>query len=377
MTSASPPGATSLVAHVHRRLLDEPGEDLAAAAERHARALAPLLSGAERARVVDAALAQANGLGPLEPLLADPLVTEVMVNAGTEVWVERAGQVERRPSLEEGLVELLIERILAPLGLRVDRTSPLVDARLPDGSRVHAAIPPVAIDGPCLAVRRFSSAAIPLEAFAAPAVVELLREVVHRRLNVVVSGATSSGKTTLLNALVSAVPSTERIITIEDAAELHLDAPHVVRLESRPPSIEGLGEITVRALVRAALRLRPDRLVIGEVRGAEALDMVMALNTGHDGSFTTCHGNSPDDTIRRIEAMVLMGAPAWPPAVAADHVRQSVDVVVHLVRGHGGHRRVADVVEVGRAEGAALGESLSLLDGSTVVREPSRTRLAR
>jgi pilus assembly protein CpaF len=333
-----------------------------------------LLSSTERARVVDAALAQTHGLGPLEPLLADPLVTEIMVNGGTEVWVERAGRVERQPSLEEGLVELLIERILAPLGLRVDRTSPLVDARLPDGSRVHAAIPPVAIDGPCLAVRRFSADGIPLDAFAAPGVVELLHEVVRRRLNVVVSGATSSGKTTLLNALVAGVHPTERIITIEDAAELRLGAPHVVRLESRPPSIEGLGEVTLRALVRAALRLRPDRLVIGEVRGAEALDMVMALNTGHDGSFTTCHGNSPDDTLRRIEAMVLMGAPAWPPAIAAEHMRQSIDVVVHLGRGHGGHRRVAEIVEVGRSDGRGPGGSRQLARGDAFMGEPSRTR---
>ena len=335
-----------LVGLVHRRLLDEPSSDLGAAAERHVRALAPLLPRDERTRVVGAALAQAQGLGPLEPLLADRSVTEILVNAGTEVWVERAGRLERREPLAEGVATLLIERIVSPLGLRIDRVSPMVDARLPDGSRFHAVIPPVAVDGPCLAIRRFAAGGIPLTAFAAPAVVRLLASLVERRANVVVSGATSSGKTTLLNALLGEVPAGERIVTIEDAAELRLATAHVVRLEARPASIEGLGEVPIRALVRGALRLRPDRLVVGEVRGAEALDMVMALNTGHDGSFTTCHGNGPEDALSRIEAMVLMGAPAWPPQIARDHVRRSIDVVIHLHRGQGGQRVVSEVVEV-------------------------------
>jgi pilus assembly protein CpaF len=339
--------ANGLVARVHQRLLDEPGTDLAAAVARHARSLAPLLPSAQQREVIGAALAHVQGLGPLEPLLADPDVTEIMVNAGTDVWVERGGHLEPRPPLPDGLAALLIERVIAPLGLRIDRTSPLIDARLADGSRVHAVIPPVAIDGPCLAVRRFAADGVPLAAFAAPAVVELLVGLVRARANLVVSGATSTGKTTMLNALVAEIPRGERIITIEDAAELRLDTPHVVRLEARPPSVEGFGEVTVRTLVRAALRLRPDRLVVGEVRGAEALDMVMALNTGHDGSFTTCHGNGPEDALRRIEAMVLMGAPTWPHATASEHVRRSVDVVVHLVRGREGRRRVAEVAEVG------------------------------
>jgi pilus assembly protein CpaF len=197
---------------------------------------------------------------------------------------------------------------------------------------------------------------------------------VRARANVVVSGATSSGKTTLLNALVSAVPQGERIITIEDAAELRLDTPHVVRLEARPPSVEGFGEVTVRTLVRAALRLRPDRLVVGEVRGAEALDMVMALNTGHDGSLTTCHGNGPEDALRRIEAMVLMGAPTWPHATASDHVRHSVDVVVHLVRGRQGRRRIAEVVEVGRPGDASFEATRLLVHGDEVLAELRRGR---
>jgi pilus assembly protein CpaF len=366
---------TQLVADVHRRLLDEPESDLAAAAERHVRRLAPLLPTDERLRVVDAAVAHATGLGPLEPLIADPSVTEVLVNAGREVWVERDGRLERQPPLAAGVAEVLVERVIAPLGLRLDRLSPMVDARLPDGSRVHAVIPPVAIDGVCLAIRRFTARRIPLEAFASDAVADLLRRLVAGRANIVVSGATSSGKTTLLNALVHTVPLGERIITIEDAAELRLETPHVVRLESRPASVEGVGEVPLRALVRAALRLRPDRLVVGEVRGAEALDMVLALNTGHDGSLSTCHGNGPEDTLRRIEAMVLMGAPTWSPSTAADHVAGSIDVVVHVVRGQGGRRRVGRVVEVARP-GAGSRHGPVLASDDHVVAEPSRARSA-
>jgi pilus assembly protein CpaF len=364
--------APGLVANIHQRLLDDPDPDLQAAANRHARALAPLLPKAERLEVVNAALARAHGLGPLETLVADPEVTEILVNAGTDVWVERKGRLERLPPLPEGLASLLIERVIAPLGLRIDRTSPIVDARLADGSRVHAVIPPVAIDGPCLAIRRFAAAGFPLDRFAAPAVADLLGALVRGRANVVVSGATSSGKTTLLNALVRLVPDGERIITIEDAAELRLDTSHVVRLEARPSSVEGVGEIPLRALVRAALRLRPDRLVVGEVRGPEALDMVLALNTGHDGSLTTCHGNGPDDALRRIEAMVLMGAPSWPHATVRHHVQRSVDVVVHLVRGHQGHRRVAEVIEV--AQPADDEGPRTLVADGVVVAGPRRSR---
>ena len=241
------------------------------------------------ARVV----ARVEGLGPLEPLLADPDVTEVMVNAGRDVWVERSGRLEPAGvALADGQADQLIERIVAPLGLRIDRTAPIVDARLGDGSRVHAVVAPLAIDGTCLCIRRFAARAWPLAAFASDEVVALLGWAVEARCNVVVSGATSSGKTSLLNALAGAVPRRERIITIEDAAELRLPGDHVVRLESRPATAEGVGAVTTRQLLRAALRMRPDRLVVGEVRGAEALDMVQALNTGHDGSLATCHANS-------------------------------------------------------------------------------------
>ena len=367
--AASTPG--SLVGDVHRRLLEDPSGDLAAAADHHVRMLAPLLPSDERRRIVGAALAQAHGRGPLEPLLSDASVTEILVNAGREVWVERRGGLERVEDLADGVAELLIERIVAPLGLRIDRSSPIVEARLADGSRVHAVIRPVAVDGACLAIRRFSAGGIPLPELAPPDVVELLVDLVAARANMVVSGATSSGKTTFLNALLGHVPPGERIVTIEDAAELRVATPHVVRLEARPSSVEGVGEVTVRTLVRAALRLRPDRLVVGEVRGAEALDMVMALNTGHDGSLTTCHSNSPEDTLHRIEAMVLMGAPAWPPSTVRDHVRRSIDVIVHLGRGRDGRRTVTEVVEVA-ADGAAGHRLLAV--GAAVVGAPSRRR---
>ena len=369
---------SGLARQVHRHLVeiavDDATGDLAIEAERHLRTLAPLLPRDEREQVLGAALAQAQGLGPLEPLLADPTVTEILVNAGTEVWVERAGRLERVAELADGAAELLIERIIGPLGLRVDRLRPTVDARLADGSRFHAVIPPVAIDGPCLAVRRFAARALPLSRFAGPRVAELLEELIAHRANMVVSGATSSGKTTLLNALLASVPPGERILTIEDAAELRLATPHVVRLEARPPTVEGAGEVTVRDLVRAALRLRPDRLVVGEVRGAEALDMVLALNTGHDGSLTTCHGNGPAEVLKRIEAMVLMGAPSWPPATAEEHVRRSIDVVIHLARGRDGQRVVEHVMEV--AEPGALPDR-PLAIGDRVVGRPERVRAVR
>jgi pilus assembly protein CpaF len=366
---------TGLAREVHRHLVEvavDDAGDLATEAERHLRTLAPLLPRDDREQVLGAALAHAQGLGPLEPLLADPTVTEILVNAGTEVWVERAGRLERAPELADGAAEVLIERIIGPLGLRVDRLRPTVDARLADGSRFHAVIPPVAIDGACLAIRRFAPRSLPLSSFAAPPVARLLRELVEARANLVVSGATSSGKTTLLNALLGAVPPGERLLTIEDAAELRLDTPDVVRLEARPPTVEGTGEVTVRDLVRAALRLRPDRLVVGEVRGAEALDMVLALNTGHDGSLTTCHGNGPLEVLKRIEAMVLMGAPSWPPATAEEHVRRSIDVVIHLGRGRDGRRVVEDVVEVAEPGGGA---ERVLASGERVVGRLERGRV--
>ena len=308
---------------------------------------APLLGTRQRARVVEELLAEVQGLGPLEPLLADPAVTEVMVNGPNEVWCERAGCLERVPLvLDAPTIEHLIEKVVGPLGLRVDRSSPLVDARLPDGSRVNAVVPPLAVDGPCLTIRRFGARPVPLEAFAPPAVVELLSWAVRARLNLLVSGGTGAGKTTLLNALGGRIPAGERVVTVEDAAELRLPGDHVVRLEARPGNAEGAGAVRVRDLVRNALRMRPDRILVGEVRGPEALDMLQAMNTGHEGSLSTCHANGPADALRRLETMVLMGDVDLPLAAVRAQLDSGLDLVVQVARGPGGTRRVVEVAEV-------------------------------
>jgi pilus assembly protein CpaF len=307
----------------------------------------PLLSPREQARVVGEVLAEVCGLGPLEPILADPEVTEVMVNGPGRVWVERAGRLERVPvSLDTAAIEHLIEKVVAPLGLRIDRSSPLVDARLADGSRVNAVVPPLAVDGPCLTVRRFGARAVPLAAFAPPSVVALLEWAVAARLNVLVSGGTGAGKTTLLNALAGSIPDGERVVTVEDAAELRLPGEHVVRLEARPANAEGAGEVRIRELVRNALRMRPDRIVVGEVRGPEALDMLQAMNSGHEGSLSTCHANSPDDALRRLETMVLMGDVDLPLAAVRAQLDAALDLVVQVARRPDGSRRVVAVAEV-------------------------------
>jgi len=286
-------------------------------------------------------------LGPLGPLLADHAVTEVVVNGGGDVWVERHGRL-RQAVVCLGVDERLglLERLLAPLGRRLDRLSPIVDARLADGSRLAAAVPPVAPDGPCLAIRRPSSVTLELSAFAAPDVAELLVAAVRGRCNIVVSGATSSGKTTLLNALAAWVAPAERVVTLEDVAELRLPLPHVVRLECRPPTADGLGGIDLRTLVRAALRLRPDRLVVGEVRGPEALDMLQALSTGHDGSLTTCHANGALDALGRLELLALLADADLPHRALQEQLHGAIDLVVHVVRGRDGRREVAEVVEL-------------------------------
>lgn len=337
-----------LASVVRRTLATGPADDTAVdvAIEQAVLAGAPLAGRTERTALARRLRAEIVGLGAIDALLDDPTVDEVMVNGGREVWIERHGRIEPFARLEPGRIEAVVERIIAPLGLRLDRTHPVVDARLPDGSRLCAVIPPVAPDGLCCSIRRFRRGRLDVAAFAGPAVAELLGRLVAARCNVVVSGATSSGKTTLLNALTAHVPAEDRVVTIEDTAELALHHAHVVRLEARPALADGPPAVGVRELVRAALRLRPDRLVVGEVRGAEALDMVQALNTGHDGSLTTCHANGAADAVRRIEAMVLMGAPGWPPSVVREQVHASVDVVVHVARRHGVHRVVTDVVEL-------------------------------
>jgi len=298
------------------------------------------------------------------------------------VWIERDGALVGTPLLLRiDEVELLIERVLAPLGRRVDPVSPMVDARLADGSRVNVVVPPLAVDGPCMTIRRFSVRALSLDDLAAPPVAELLRWAVSARSNVVVVGATGSGKTTLLNALAGEVGAAERIITVEDAAELRLPGPHVVRLEARPPSADGVGAVSLRDLVRNALRMRPDRVIVGEVRGPEALDMLQALNTGHDGSLSTCHANGPDDGLRRLETLVLTAGTGLPLDAVRDQLAAAVDLVIHVARGAGGARRVAAVTEVpppeARGEGRLVGRLLTSVDGRRVVDRLGRRRRRR
>lgn len=298
-------------------------------------------------------LDEAVGLGPLEALLADPGITEVMVNRHDEVYVERAGRLSRHDTVfsSEQSVRGVMERIVAPLGRRIDESSPMVDARLPDGSRVNAVIPPIALRGASLTIRKF-----PVKRPRMPDLVrmgtlnedmaELLEMCVRRRKSIVVSGGTGSGKTTLLNILSNAIPDGERIVTIEDAAELRLDHAHLVALEARPPNLEGRGRIDIRDLVRNALRMRPDRIVVGECRGAEAFDMLTAMNTGHEGSLTTLHANSPRDALSRLEAMTLMAGLDLPLAVVREHIASSVDIVVQQARLSDGRRVVTAIVEV-------------------------------
>ncbi|HEX2233803.1 MAG TPA: CpaF family protein [Thermoleophilaceae bacterium] len=315
---------------------------------------------ADRARLRERVRLLATGLGPLEPLLSDPQVDEVMVNGPGSVYVERGGRVECTDVAFGSEAELLhaIERVLAPLGRRVDEASPLCDARLPDGSRVNVVIPPLALSGPCLTIRRFRREGFSLRQLVAGGTLsagaaDFLALCVAARASVLVSGGTGSGKTTTLNALSGAIPGEERIVTIEDAAELRLRQRHVVRLESRPPSLEGRGEVTIRQLVRNALRMRPDRIVVGEVRGPEALDMLQALNTGHDGSLTTVHANSPEDALRRIETLALMAGVGLPHSAVRQQVASALDLVVHQVRRPDGSRAVERIAEVVRVAGGA------------------------
>jgi pilus assembly protein CpaF len=315
---------------------------------------------ADRAALRARVILLATGLGPLEPLLSDPAVDEVMVNGPGDVYVERRGRLERTGARFDGEAELLhaIERILAPLGRRVDEASPLCDARLPDGSRVHVVIPPLSLSGPCLTIRRFRREGFSLRDLVAggtlPAeAADLLALCVAARASVLVSGGTGSGKTTTLNALSGAISGEERIVTIEDAAELRLRQRHVVRLEARPPNLEGRGEVTIRQLVRNALRMRPDRIVVGEVRGAEALDMLQALNTGHEGSLTTVHANSPEDALRRVETLALMAGVGLPHAAVREQVASALEVIVHQARRPDGSRAVERVTEVVRVAGGA------------------------
>jgi pilus assembly protein CpaF len=350
-----------LAVSLRERLVAEAGEGDADVQAR-IRALvdreAGLLDVEQREALVARVAERSFGLGPLEPLLRDPAVDEVMVNGPDAVFVERGGRVERAEARFGSEAELrhVIERILAPLGRRVDEASPLADARLPDGSRVNVIIPPLSLSGPVLTIRRFrrrgfTAAELVAQGTLTEALRSFLAGAVRGRVNLLISGGTGSGKTTTLNALSAFIPTGERIVTIEDAAELRLQQPHVVRLEARPPNLEDRGQVTIRALVRNALRMRPDRIVVGEVRGAEALDMLSAMTTGHDGSLSTIHAGSPEEALRRLETLALMADVALPLAAVREQVASALDLVVHQARGAGGERRVVEVAEVVRMAG--------------------------
>jgi pilus assembly protein CpaF len=317
-----------------------------------------VLSRPERRRLFEQIVAEILGLGPLEPLLADETITEIMVNGAKNIYIERAGKVYRQTATFESDDHLMriIDRIVAPLGRRIDESSPYVDARLPDGSRVNAVIPPISLVGPVLTIRKFAKSPITVEQLIeygtiTAEVVEFLKACVIARINMIISGGTGSGKTTLLNVLSQYIPSDERIITIENAAELQLRQEHVVTLESRPPNIEGRGEVTIQNLVVNSLRMRPDRIIVGEIRAEESLDMLQAMNTGHEGSMTTAHSNSPRDTLSRIETMTLMAGMDLPVRAIREQISSALELVCHLERLRDGTRKVTHVSEIQGMEG--------------------------
>ena len=319
------------------------------------------LSTAERDRLVNDVQHELFGLGPLEPLLKDPTISDILVNSHHTIYIERRGKIEAtnvRFKDDEHLMRV-IERIVSSVGRRIDESSPMVDARLQDGSRVNAIIPPLSIDGPVLSIRRFGADPLRMSSLIdnqalTKDIADMLQMVVHARLNVLISGGTGAGKTTLLNALSAFIPENERIVTIEDSAELQLQQPHVVRLETRPPNIEGKGEVTQRDLVRNALRMRPDRIVIGEVRGGEAIDMLQAMNTGHDGSLTTVHANTPRDAMARLETMIQMTGMRLSDRAMRQQISSALNLVVQVARMSDGSRRVTSISEVTGMEGETI-----------------------
>ncbi|MFC1997430.1 CpaF family protein [Chloroflexota bacterium] len=314
-----------------------------------------------RSRMLDWVQSDILGYGPIEPLLNEGSITEVMVNGPKSVYIERNGLIQKTNVTFEDDAHLMriIDRIVSPLGRRVDESSPMVDARLPNGYRVNATIPPLSLEGPVLTIRKFAQTPFTAQDLIAngtltPNLVEFLKACVEARVNIVISGGTGTGKTTFLNVISAFIPSNERIITIEDTAELQMKQDHVIRVEYRPPNVEGKGEITIRRLVINALRMRPDRIIVGESRGGEALDMLQAMNTGHDGSMTTIHSNSPRDTLRRIETMVLMAGTELTLRAIREQVSSAVDLVVHMDRMRDGIRRVTNVTEVQGMEGETV-----------------------
>ena len=320
-----------------------------------------LYTRANRTRILEWVVADILGYGPLEPLLQDSSVTEIMVNGPKLIYIERHGKIEETDITFENDAHLMrvIDRIVSPIGRRVDETSPMVDARLPSGFRVNATIPPLSLDGALVTIRKFATTPFTAQDLIAngtvtSGLVSFLQACVEARVNMVISGGTGSGKTTLLNVVSAFIPTNERIVTIEDTAELQLKQKHVLRLEKRPPNVEGRGEVTIRQLVINALRMRPDRIVVGEVRGGEALDMLQAMNTGHDGSLTTVHSNSPRDSLRRIETMVLMAGMELPLRAIREQVASALNLVVHMERLRDGNRKVVQVSEVQGMEGDTL-----------------------
>ncbi len=319
------------------------------------------LSVAERDRLVSDVQHELFGLGPLEPLLKDPTISDILVNKHDTIYIERRGKIERTNVTfkdDEHLMRV-IERIVSSVGRRIDESSPMVDARLQDGSRVNAIIPPLAIDGPVVSIRRFGADPLKMAMLIenkalTKDIADMLQMVVHARLNVLISGGTGAGKTTLLNALSAFIPENERIVTIEDSAELQLQQPHTVRLETRPPNIEGRGEVTQRDLVRNALRMRPDRIVIGEVRGGEAIDMLQAMNTGHDGSLTTIHANTPRDALSRLETMIQMTGMRLSDRAMRQQVASAINLVVQVARMSDGTRRLTSISEITGMEGETI-----------------------
>ncbi|HZP57734.1 MAG TPA: CpaF family protein [Dehalococcoidia bacterium] len=373
LRSADAPDWSEIVHHLHLRLLQEVDaaalerlepERAKSAVETASRQLLgrlyPAILGDEREQVVSRVIDEAVGFGPIDPLLRDPSISEVMVNAPDDVYFERDGVIHAAPvRFRDGLhIMRVIERIIAPLGRRVDESSPYVDARLPDGSRVNVVIPPV-VPNPVITVRKFRPdkyrvADLVANGTMTQSMADFFRACVQQRMNIVISGGTGTGKTTLLNAISEFIPSRERIVTIEDPVEMKLQQRHVIPMEARPPNIEGKNEVTQRALVRNALRMRPDRIIIGEVRGAEAFDMLQAMNTGHEGSLTTVHANTPRDALARIENMVLMAGFDLPVRAIREQVASALHLVVQIVRFSDGKRRLSNVSEVTGLEGGTV-----------------------
>ncbi|MBO8127965.1 MAG: CpaF family protein [Peptococcaceae bacterium] len=361
-----------IVAKIHKQLIAElktlPGQEynpspqeIEALVKKILEQNPDLVTRVDRRRITAELIDEILGFGPITPLLNDTSISEIMVNGPKQVYIERSGKMERTDITfrDDAHVLHIIDKIVSPLGRRIDESMPMVDARLPDGSRVNAVIPPIALNGPVLTIRKFGEHSLKMEDLIklgtlSPEMARFLEACVKARLNIIISGGTGSGKTTTLNVLSSFIPRNERIITIEDAAEIQLHQEHVVRMEARPPNIEGTGAITIRDLVRNALRMRPDRIVVGEVRGGEALDMLQAMNTGHDGSLTTGHANSPRDMLSRLETMVLMAGMDLPVRAIREQIASAIDLIIHQARMRDGSRRIVHITEVQGMEGDVI-----------------------